>query len=77
MFIVFRLLICDIECINMDYSRDVKMLLKAIKDKEQQNMKSEKKKSDLAEDVIRREKRIEQKIQENYGKKLEEDINEL
>ena len=38
----------------MDYSRDVKKLLKAIKDKEQQNMESEKKKSDLA-DVIRRE----------------------
>ena len=72
--------------LSMDYSRDVKKLLKAIKGKEQQNVESENKKSDLAEDVIRREKHIEQKTQmlkrhlkkeENYGKKLEEDINEL
>ena len=49
-------------------------------------MESEKKETDLEEDVTRREKHIEQKIQmlkrhleeqENYGKKLEEDINKL
>ena len=61
-------------------------MLKAIKDKQEENKQSEKKKTDLEEDVTRREKHIEQKIQmlkkhleeqENYGKKLEEDINGL
>ena len=62
----------------MEYSKEVKRLLKAIKDKEKENMESVKKKTDL-EDVARREKCIEQKIQmlkrhleeqENYGKKV-------
>ena len=70
----------------MEYSKEVKKLLKAINDKQEENMESEKKKSDLEEDVTRREKCIEQKIQmlkrhleeqEKYRKKLEEDINEL
>ena len=48
-------------------------------DKEKENMESEKKKTGLEEDVTRREKHIEQKIQmlkrhleeqENYGKKV-------
>ena len=70
----------------MEYSKDVKKLLKAIKNKEEENMESEKKKTDLEEEVTRREKCIDQKIQmlkrhleeqENYGKRLEKDINEL
>ena len=70
----------------MEYSKEVKKLLKAIKDKQEQNRQSEKKKTNLEEDVTKREKRIEQKIkilkrhleeEENYGKKLQEDINEL
>ena len=70
----------------MEYSKEVKNLLKAIKDKQEVNKESEKKKTDLEEDVTKREKCIEVKIQmlkryleeqENYGKKLEEDINEL
>ena len=61
----------------MEYSKEVKKLLKAIKDKQEQNRQSEKKKTNLEEDVTKREKRIEQKIkilkrhleeQENYGK---------
>ena len=70
----------------MEYSKEVKKLLKAIRDKQEVNKESEKEKTDLEEDVTKREKRIEVKIQilkryleeqENYGKKLEEDINEL
>ena len=70
----------------MEYSKEVKRLLKAIKDKQEENMESEKKKTDLQEDVTRREKCVEQKIQilkrhleeqEDYGKKLQKDINEL
>ena len=70
----------------MEYSKEVKKLLKAIKDKKEENKESEKKKTDLEEDVTRREKCIEQKIQmlkkhleeqENYGKKLEEDVIKL
>ena len=67
----------------MEYSKDVKKLLKAVKDKEEENMESEKKNTDLEKEVTRREKCIDQKIQlkihleeqENYGKKLEKDIN--
>ena len=70
----------------MEYSKEVTKLLKAIKDKQEENKNSEKKKTDLEDDVTRREKCIELKIQmlrrhlkeqENYGKKLEEDINQL
>ena len=71
--------------LSMEYSKEVKKLLKAIKDKQEQNRESEKK-TDLEEDVTTREKRIQQRIkilkrdlegQENYAKKLEEDINQL
>ena len=71
--------------LSMEYSKEVKTLLKTIKDKQKQNRESEKKKTDL-EDVTTRENRIQQKIkilkrhleeQENYAKKLEEDINQL
>ena len=60
----------------MEYSKEVKTLLKTIKDKQKQNRESEKKKTDL-EDVTTRENRIQQKIkilkrhleeQENYAK---------
>ena len=69
----------------MEYSKEVKKLFKDIKDKQEQNRQSEKKKTNLEEDVTKREKWIEQKIkilkrhlkeQENYGKKLQEGINE-
>ena len=72
--------------LRMEYSKEVNKLLKAIKEKQEQIRQSEKKKSNLEEDVNKRQKRIEQKIkilkkhleeQENYGKKLQEDINEL
>ena len=43
----------------MEYSKEVKKLLKAIKDKQEENKESEKKKTDLEEDVTRREKCIE------------------
>ena len=46
----------------MEYSKEVKTLLKAIKDKEEQNRQSKKKKTNLEEDVTKREKLIEQKI---------------
>ena len=72
--------------LRMEYSKEVKKLLKAIKDKQEQIRQSEKKKTNLEEDVTKREKWIEQKIkilkrhleeQENSGKKLQENINEL
>ena len=46
----------------MEYSKEVKKLLKAIKDKQEQNREIEKKKTDLEEDVTTREKCIQQKI---------------
>ena len=45
--------------LSMEYSKELKKLLKAIKDKEKENMESEKKKTDLEEDATRREKGIE------------------
>ena len=59
----------------MEYSKEVKKLLNAIKDKQEQNRQSEKKTN--LEDVTKRQKKIEQKIkilkrhleqQENYRK---------
>ena len=48
--------------LRMEYSKEVKKLLKAIKDKQEQIRQSEKKKTNFEEDVTKREKRIEQKI---------------
>ena len=40
----------------MEYSKELKKLLKAIKDKQEQNRQSEKKKTNLEEDVTKRKK---------------------
>ena len=48
--------------LRMEYSKEVKKLLKAIEDKQEQNRQSEKKKTNLEEDVTKREKQIGQKI---------------
>ena len=70
----------------MEYSKEVKKLLKTIKDKQEQIRQSEKKKTNLEEDVTKREKKIEQKIKilkrhleetRKLWEKLQEDINEL